>query len=501
MSRRLTSWTFLSILSIAVIAGGVIALLIVGPPAAAEKESPPEPRRDWPGAAEHRAAAVLPAEARLRDLGHQGVLDAYDRLMMGGPDWGKGAFVYFFPRWIDPPVALYESFRSLGMANDRRARRAIAGALRVCEKLCGLRGHDARRYLADYDKRRDGFKEWIVRPRNNYTAWRSPAFRAAIANPDATARAAWSISRLCALVKSEPVLRRAYGKRATAIARFLRRNVLRNPHYERGFRQGTRGVHVLSGQIAPRNSLTMLNLSLVLGDARLRRAGLSLAVRIRRGITRFSRQMPDNAILLTSLDCVVANTAPEAWAGLEAWGRMLTDGRGNNFCAPSDTSHLNAYITLLTACHRRRIALPRSFTTQALTTMRGMWISADQPLEAQERGGRKYLVSEQFSDYPGGRLLTVLADPHHPKSYNIPGYLGRNICPGWAGLVTMALDDKKLRDTATVQELREILIGMPIRCVSGSSTPTFLAYGYGLLGAPGQSSPAASPSPSPTSAD
>jgi hypothetical protein len=168
----------------------------------------------------------------------------------------------------------------------------------------------------------------------------------------------------------------------------------------------------------------------------------------------------------------------------------MTDGKGHTFCAPSDTSHLNAYVALLTECRQRAIVFPDWYLRQALVTMRGMWVSRDQPMEAYDRAGNLYRVSEQFTDYPGRRLVTILAKPRRVKSTNVPGMLGRNICPGWVGLVTMALDDPAYGQDPLVQDLAGILRAMPLRGVSAYSIPAFLGYGYRFVAAGSPSPPA-----------
>jgi hypothetical protein len=477
--RLLTGVGVLAVLAIAV---GAPALLTLSLAQSKEPTRPPI-RRSWPGALERQVFQVVPAEASIESLGADRVLSLFDELMQGEPAWGQGAYVYFFGRHIEPYVALHESLVATGQADSQRARDCIERALVNCEKLTGRGGYDARAYLADYDKKRDGYLEWVVTPDYYYTAWRNKRFRAAIANGDAASRAAWIVARFCAGVWSDPALQAEYGPRVRAVAAFIARHVVRNPHYRGAFDPEHNGTHVWSGQIAPRNALTLLDLAQVLDSDTLERRGLILARRIRTAAARFARQMPGGEVLLTSLDCVKANTTTQAWAGLETWGRRMTDGKGHTFCAPSDTSHLNAYIALLTDCRRRAIVFPDWYVRQALVTMRGMWVSSDQPMEAYDRAGNLYRVSEQFTDYPGRRLVTILPKPHKVKSTNVPGMLGRNICPGWVGLVTMALDDPAYAQDPLVQNLAGILRTMPLRGVSAYSIPAFLGYGYRFVAA------------------
>ncbi len=491
--------TAIGAVAVAVIAVGATALATISL-AQSDERSRPTVRRSWPGALERQTFRVVPAEATVESLGREGVLALFDELMQEEPAWGQGAFVYFFGRHVEPYMALHESLVALGEGGSQRAVDCIERALANCEKLTGLNGNDASAYFADYDRKRDRYKEWVVQPATFYTAWNSRRFRAAIANTDAASRAAWVVARLCARVWNDPALRAVYGQRVRAVAATVVRNVVRNPHYRIAFDPSHDGTHVWSGQIAPRNALTLLDLGLVLNDRQLRRRGLVLTKRIRRAINRFSAQMPQGEVLLTSLDCVQANTTDEAWAGLETWGRRMTDGHGHTFCAPSDTSHLNAYVALITECHERGTVFSDWYIQQAVNTLRGMWVDADHPMEAYDRSGTVYLISQQFTDYPGRRLVTILANPHRARTKaNIPGVLGRNICPGWVGLVTAALDDPSHAQDAVVQDLAGILRAMPMRSVSGYSVPAFLGYCYRFATATTASPTTSSPaSPSPT---
>jgi hypothetical protein len=483
--------------ALTLIAAGALAVIAVGAPALlalslarSEERTAPPVRRTWPGPFERQTFRTVPLDATIDSLGPERTLEAFDELMQGEPPWGRGAFVYFIGRHIEPYVALHESLVALGQGTSQRAIDCIERALANCEKLTGLGGYDASAYLADYDRKRDGRLEWIVEPANFYTAWRSRKFRAAIANADATSRAAWVVARCCAHIWSDPNLRAVYGARVRAVAAFVVRHVVRNPHYQGAFDPSYNGTHVWSGQISPRNALTLIDLALVLDDDQLRRRGTALTSRIRLAINRFSAQMPEGEVLLTSLDCVRANVTEQAWAGLETWGRRMEDGFGHTFCAPSDTSHLNAYAALITECHERGVAFSDKYIQQALVTLRGMWIDADHPMEAYDRSGNLYRISRQFTDYTGRRLVTILAKPHRVRTANIPGALGRNICPGWVGLVTMALDDPGHAQDPVVQTLVGILRTMPLSSISGYSVPAFLGYGYRFA-----ASSAASPSP------
>jgi hypothetical protein len=483
--------TVVAALAAAVIAVGVPALLALSL-ARSDARTVPPVRRSWPGPFERQTFRVVPADASIDSLGAERVLELFDELMQGEPPWGQGAFVYFFGRNIEPYLALHESLVAVGQGTSQRARDCIERALVNCEKLAGLGGYDASAYLADYDRTPDGYKEWIVQPASFYTAWRNRQFRAAIANADAASRAAWVVARYCARVWNDPALRDEYGPRVRALAAFVARNVIRNPHYRDAFDPGQDGTHVWSGQISPRNALTLLDLALVLDNDRLRRRGMSLAKRIGTAIDRFATQMPQGEVLLTSLDCLRANTTEQAWAGLETWGRRMTDGEGHTFCAPSDTSHLNAYVALIAECHQRGVAFSDRYLRQALVTFRGMWVDGGNPIEAYDRSGNLYRVGRQFTDYPGRRLVTILAKPHRARPANIPGMLGRNICPGWVGLVTMSLDDPRHAQDPVLQDLVGILRTMPMSGVSAYSVPAFLGYGYRFV-----ASAPASPSPAP----
>lgn len=442
----------------------------------------PSQAQDGVSSTEMRGHHLVPADARLADLSTEQILAYFDAVTdVPDPVWGKtGSYVYFFSGRIDPHVAMYQSCRRTSADDTERGLASVRRALRLCEQLTGLRRTSAGAFFRDVDRSPDGYREWTVRVAKSYATWRCPRTRTAIANADGVTRATWSMSRLCRLIWSDPQLRSRYGDRARRVARRLLMHVVRNPHYSHEYDPSSQTTHALSMQIAPRNALALLNLSSVAGDARARRAGLVLAQRMRDTARRLAKAMPGRGLLLTSTPCLRVNTSRQALGGLETDNAAVGDGHGHHHCSPVDTSHMNAYTSLVADLRGRRLVFSGNDLRAVIVTMRDMWISADEPMKAYDREGRRFLVSEQFSDFPGRRLVVLPRHPRKPNGNSLPGVMGRNICPGWTTAVWAALRDPAVRENATLARLVTILRSLPMGNLSRSSTATFLAFGYGL---------------------